>query len=485
MKINLEKLEKKLKIKFKDSELLLKSLTHKSFDPINSYEKLEFLGDRVLGLIISKKLLEVYPEEQEGVLDKNIKNYRAYSGYLQNQNFNYKINFNKINSYIKKFNENYEKKKLNIIDYKYEKKPKKINLGFVSPDFREHPVGYCIRNVIKELKLNNFNLYGYYNNKIKDNLTNEFEKNFDNFENILYHSTEQIINKIRNDGIHILIDLAGHTINNNLEIFYYKPAPIQMSWLGSMNTTGIKEIDYKIIDENIFLKSVEKNYTEKLLALPNIWTDYVVNKGEIIKPKIDLTEEDPVVFGSFVALRKINNEVIKLWSEVLKKFPTTKIHFIARELEDIKVEKELKKQFLNYGIGENRLILQKSTDHITYLKSYSKVHISLDPFPFNAVTTSFESIWMGTPVFCIEGDSVLSRCTYSINKNLNMDEWIAKDKSDYITKLGKIISDKRKLIMTKKNLRKIAIENNLFNSSRFTKNLAIKLTNIWREFLIE
>lgn len=449
-------------------------------DPTNE----EYLTNLAFALIQSLNINDGI-EILEKVLDKNIKNNRAYSGYLQNQNFNYKINFNKINNYIKKFNQSYEKEKLNIINFNYEKNPKKLNIGFISPDFREHPVGYCIRNVIKQLKLNNFNLYGYYNHKIKDSLTNEFEKDFDNFENIFGHSNEQIINKIRKDGIHILIDLAGHSINNNLEIFYYKPAPIQMSWLGSMNTTGIKEIDYKIIDENIFLKSIEKNYTEKLLTLPNIWTDYVVNKGENIESTIHQKEEDPVIFGSFVALRKINNEVIKLWSEVLNKFPTTKMHFIARELEDINVEKDLRNKFLRYGIDFSRLIMEKSTDHITYLKSYSKIHISLDPFPFNAVTTSFESIWMGVPVFCLEGDTALSRCVYSINKNLSMNEWIAKDRSDYIIKLGKIIYDKKKLILTKKNLRKNALKNDLFNSSKFTKNLAIKLKNIWEEFAIE
>ena len=449
-------------------------------DPTNE----EYLTNLAFALIQSLNITDGI-EILEKVLDKNIKNYRAYSGYLQNQNFNCGIDFNKINSYIKKFSKNYERKKLNIVNFNYEKNPRKVNIGFISPDFRKHPVGYCIKSVIKQLKLHNVNSYGYYNYKTKDNLTTELEKDFDNFEIIFGYSNEQIINKIRKDGIHILIDLAGHTISNNLEIFYYKPAPIQMSWLGSMNTTGVEEIDYKIIDENIFSQSIKKHYTEKLLILPNIWTDYVVSDGENIDATIHQTEEDPITFGSFVALRKINNEVIKLWSEVLRKFPTTKIHFIASELEDFNVEKNLRNQFLSYGIGANRLILEKSKDHVAYLKSYSKVHISLDPFPFNAVTTSFESIWMGVPVFCLEGDTALSRCVYSINKNLNMNEWIAKDKSDYIYKLDKIISNKRKLILTKKKLRKHALENNLFNSSKFTKDFAIKLTDIWKKFSIE
>ena len=162
---------------------------------------------------------------------------------MQNQNFNPHINYNKLNNYIKKFNQSYKRKILNIVDFKFDKNPKKINLGFISPDFRAHPVGYCIRNIVRYLNLYNFNLYAYYNFDIEDNLTLEFKKNFGHFTNITKLSNKQIIDKVRTDGIHILIDLAGHTINNNLDIFYYKAAPIQMSWLGSMNTTGIKEMD--------------------------------------------------------------------------------------------------------------------------------------------------------------------------------------------------------------------------------------------------
>ena len=128
------------------------------------------------------------------------------------------------------------------------------------------------------------------------------------------------------------------------------------------------------------------------------------------------------------------------------------------------------------------MILKKSSDYKNYLESYLKVDISLDPFPWNGVTTSFESIWMGVPIFCLEGNSAYSRCTYSINKNLNMDDWIAKDENDYLIKLEKIIKNKEKLLSIKKELRKNAIKNNLFNSKNFTRDLANKLNQVWKDF---
>ena len=178
----------------------------------------------------------------EKLLDKNLKNSNILSKYLFNQNYNADINFDKVNNYINKFYQSYNKENFKINSFCFNKKPEKINLGFVSPDFRSHPLGYAMINVIKNLKVHNFNLFAYYNFNIEDNLTNEFKKNFNYFKNISKLNDAQTVNEIRSDGIHILIDLAGYTLRNRLSIFLYNPAPIQISWLGYLPTTGIKEI---------------------------------------------------------------------------------------------------------------------------------------------------------------------------------------------------------------------------------------------------
>jgi len=420
----------------------------------------------------------------EKLLDNNINNKRAYNGYLFFQNYNPLNNFKKVNKYIDEFNK-INKKDISSNQNYYDKKSyNKINLAFISPDFRNHPVGYAITNVIKSLKKYNFNLFGYYNFNINDSLTSELKNSFDYFYNIFDLSDKEIVKKIRSNNIHILIDLAGHSVNNNLAIFYNKPAPIQISWLGYLPTTGVKEIDYKIGDPYIYPKSLAKNYSEKFLNLPRIWSDFELKKiDNKIEPDFK-NDNKFIIFGCFVTLQKINDEVIKLWSKVLNKFINTKIHFKAPELNDVSIQKLLISKFAFHGVGAERLILEKSSDYDSYIKSYSKVHISLDPFPWNGVTTSFESIWMGVPVFCLEGNTAYSRCAYSINKNLKMDDWIAKDKNDYLLKLEKILSDKKKLHLTKKSLRKNAIKYNLFNSQKFTEDLANRLNKVWKDFTI-
>ena len=448
----------------------------------NDQEYLTNLGLALIESLNFKEGMQIL----EQILDKNINNKRAFSGYLFNQNYNPQINYDKINNYIKKFNDKSKKDNLNIVNFCYKKKPEKINVGFISPDFRSHPVGYAITNVIEHLKSYNFKLFGYYNFSLVDELTNKFKKDFDHFQNIADLNDEQVINKIRSDGIHILIDLAGYTFHNRLSIFFSNPAPIQISMIGYLPTTGIQEIKFKIGDPYVYPENTEKNFSEKILRLPNIWSDFVVKQNiDLAQSSLD-ENNDEIIFGCFVTLRKINDNVIKLWSKVLKKFSNTKICFKAPELNNVLIEKDLKKKFLNYGIKSGQLIIEKSSDYKTYLESYSKVHISLDPFPWNGVTTSFESIWMGVPVFCLKGgDLPYSRCTYSINKNLKMDEWIANDENDYLNKLEKIILNKKELLLIKKNLRERAIKNNLFNSKEYTKNLADTLNMVWKNFAIE
>jgi len=445
----------------------------------------EYLANLAFALIESLNFKEGM-QILEQLLDKNIINRRVLSGYLFNQNYNPQINFIKLNNYIKKFNQSLKKDNLNIINFCYKKNPEKINVGLVSPDFRSHPVGYAFTNVIEHLKSYNFNLFGYYSFSFEDNLTNKFKKDFDTFHNVTDLNDEQIINKIRSDGIHILIDLAGYTFNNRLSIFLYNPAPIQISMLGYLPTTGIREIKYKIGDPYIYPQTIEKNFSEKILRLPNIWSDFFVKQNvNIPQPSFD-KKNGQIIFGCFVTLRKINDDVIKLWSKVLKKFPNTKIYFKAPELNDISIGDNLKNKFFKHDIKSDRLILEKSSDYKTYLESYLKVHISLDPFPWNGATTSFESIWMGVPIFCLKGsNSAYSRCSYSINKNLKMDDWIAQDENDYLVKLQKILSNKKELLLIKKNLRENAIKNNLFNSKEFARNLANKLNEVWKNFTIE
>ena len=485
-----------LKINPSDSEVInnlaLSYLKNKKYEEaINHYRNLikinpndqEYLTNFATTLIESLNFEEGM-QLLEKLLDKNISNRRALSSYLFNQNYNLKSDTNKINNYITQFNQSLLKNKLNIVDFCFKKNPQKINVGFVSPDFRSHPVGYALTNVIKYLKFYNFNLFAYYNFTLNDDLTNKFKKDFDFFHDITNLNDEQTINKIRSDGIHILIDLAGYTFNNRLSIFFDNPAPIQISMLGYLSSTGIKEIKYKIGDPYIYPETLEKNFSEKILRLPNIWSNFSVKE---YTDKSDLSPNeisDQIIFGCFVTLRKINDDVIKLWSEVLKKFTNTKIFFKSPELNNTLIEENLIKKFLKHGIKSDRLILERSSDYKSYLESYLKVHISLDPFPWNGVTTSFESIWMGVPVFCLKGNNLpYSRCTYSINKNLGMDDWIAKDKNDYFNKLEKILSDKNKLLLIKKNLRENAIKSDLFNSKKYAKNLANILNQTWKDFI--
>jgi hypothetical protein len=314
---------------------------------------------------------------------------------------------------------------------------KKIKIGFVSGDLRNHPVGYFLENVAPKLK-DEFELYAYNNHLKEDDLTLRLKPNFKSWNSVFYLDDLDLINLIRKDGINILFDLSGWTDKSRLEIFKYKPAPIQVSWAGYLASTGYPEIDYIIGDPIVTPKKDDDHFSEKVWRLPNIWCS-------LTAPKIDflLNIETPalrnqyVTFGAFCNLSKINTTIIELWSKILSSVKDSKLSLRAKQFKD----KELKNKFINLFLERNvkphQLIIQEGSDRKTLLNDYNNIDIVLDTFPYGGGTTSFEAAWMGVPILTKKGDTFLSRCGESINFNLNMNEWTASSNEDYVIKAMK------------------------------------------------
>ena len=153
-------------------------------------------------------------------------------------------------------------------EWNIEKNPKKLRIGFVSGDFRNHPVGYFLQNLVENLQSKSIELYGYTTRFIEDDLTKNFKESFFEWRQLANKDDEEAANLIHNDGIHILFDLSGHTDGNRLPIFAWKPAPIQVSWLGYWATTGVNEIDYILGDPYVMPKKESHHFTEKIWHLP-------------------------------------------------------------------------------------------------------------------------------------------------------------------------------------------------------------------------
>ena len=397
--------------------------------------------------------------------------------YLENNNSEFYF------SLINKFRSSLVSiKKDLLIKFRFETKPKKLKIGFISGDFKEHPVGYLLKDTLKYLKEKNLKLFAYSNTLKKDNYSLKLKSHFNSWNEIYNKTDKELVNQIRNDGIHILIDLSGHSAKNRLPIFINKVAPIQITWGGYPGSTGISEIDYIIGDGYVTPFKDKKYFTEKIFHLPNIWISFTAPDFDIKIKELPANKNKYITFGSFNNLAKINEDVICLWSKIIKAVPKSKIFFKSAPLDNLNMRKKLIDNFKKYNIDSNSIILEGKSARYQSLESYNKVDIALDPFPYSGAITTFEAMWMGVPVLTKKGSKFVSRQTESINNNSNMSDWVAENEEDYYKKAIKFASDIKYLSKVKANLRNKVLSSPSFNSSLFAKQFDEMLWKLWNDF---
>lgn len=413
----------------------------------------------------------------------NPKNLSVYQNYIFNLNYseNFKIEdyffiIEKMKLILKKYEE-HEIKKIHSINF-----DKKIKIGFVTADFKKHAVGFQIFDVIKNLAKNNdFELYAYYNNNNnEDFLTEKFKLLFKSWVNIFFMDTLQIIKKIKQDNIMILVDLSGHTVGNRIEVFFNKPAKIQVSWAGYLASTGLKEIDYIIADKNSvnFDKKQENQFVEKIWRMTNCWSvlsvenDILAHELDIIIPnEIPAIKNGYLTFGCFNNLNKVNKEIIKIWSKILIN-TNGKLLIKTKELDHKDFRDKIKNNFFLNGVNDNQLILEGFSDRGELLKKYNMIDLALDTFPYNGGTTSLECSWMCVPILTKIGDRFLSKCGESINKSLSLNELIANNNEEYISKAINYSRNIKSLQKVKEYLIQNRSKFKIFNSQDFANELA-------------
>jgi len=372
-----------------------------------------------------------------------------------------------------------------LLKYQFENKPKKLKIGFVSGDLWEHPVGYILLDVLKNLKKKELELVAYSNFPKKDDFSLKLKSHFTKWHEIHNKKDDEVINLIRNDKINILIDLSGHSAKNRLSVFMNKAAPVQISWGGYPGFTGISEIDYVIGDIHVTPKKDENFFSNKVFILPKIWICFTTPETQIEIKELPAVKNGYITFGSFNNLSKINEEVISLWSKILNAVPKSKIFLNNKTLKDIKMREMIIDNFKKNNVNSNSIILDSTSPRKKTLDSYNKIDIALDPFPYSGAITTFEAIWMGVPVLTKKGNQFVSRTTESINHNSGMSDWVAIDENEYLSKAIKFSSNINELKKIRKNLRKTTINLPSFNTLLFTEEFSKALWKIWENFILQ
>lgn len=352
-------------------------------------------------------------------------------------------------------------------------KNKKIKIGYFSGDFKLHPVGLIVSKLFSLHNKNEFEIFGFSSNSEHnpdDKITKEILNSFDKFYDISKKSDEEIMSDVKNFSLDIAIDLSGFTKDNRTSLFGKRIAPIQVNFLGYPGTTG-KFNDYIIADKYLIPEKSKKFYFEKILYMPNFFLpnnnkesppDDTFNKKSLNIP------ENSFVFSCFNNRTKINPFIFNCWMRILKKVNNSVILFV--EFNSYAKE-NLKKEALKRNINPNRLIFSPLIDFDKRLLRYKFCDLFLDTFPYTAHSTASECLWSETPLLTLTGESFQSRVSFSLLKNLEMDELITYSIEEYEKKAIDIGSNKLVLKQIKNKLGQSIKKTSIFNMTDYVKNL--------------
>ena len=408
----------------------------------------------------------------EKILEIDISSIDEWCSYIYINNFVKNWNQEKFYKKSTEFSENIESIDQNNLKLNFVNKNRRIKIGFFTSDFTlYHSISYFLRSVLKNLDKNKFEIV-IISNALKDQDSDDFNKIIDNWYNIRDLNDLSALKFIREKNLDIIFDLMGFTGEHRISLFKNKIAPIQISWLGYTNTSGLKEMNYIFADKNLIFEKEEKFYSEKVIKFETIWNAHEGFKIKRNKVKTPAIRNKFITFGSFNNFNKISDQTLQVWSVILKKVKNSKL--ILKSSINFNLEDFRKKLELN-GIVKNVEIVDKNMNFYDHLTQYENIDLALDTFPYNGVTTTFEAIWKGVPVLSILGFNFNSRCGSSILKNLGIDDLIASDEDDYIAKAKYFSNNLQALIGLRDKVYDLALKSPLFDTKNFTINFENKI----------
>ncbi|MEO5376817.1 MAG: tetratricopeptide repeat protein [Magnetococcus sp. DMHC-6] len=359
---------------------------------------------------------------------------------------------------------------------------RRLRVGLVSGDFFKHPVGYFLEGVVTAIDPQAVELYAFANHTEEDDLTQRLKAVIPHWRIVKDFSDEKLAHLIRSEGVDILVDLAGHSARNRLSMFAWKPAPVQVAWLGYFATTGVGGIDYILGDAINLPPEDVGHFTETPWHLPDCYLCFTPPDIAISVAPLPALSTGYVTFGCFNNTTKMTPAVVTCWTEILNRIPNSRLFLKSKNLADPVMRQTVLDRFSQAGLDVERLILEGPDRRENYLASYHRVDISLDPFPFPGGTTSVEGLWMGVPVLTKRGHRFISHQGETILSHGGLSDWIARDGDDYVAKAVAFANDLPKLAALRARLRAQVLRSPLFDAKKFAQNLVAAWQGMWHKW---
>lgn len=359
---------------------------------------------------------------------------------------------------------------------------RRLKVAYVSGDFCSHAVAYFIEPILASHDKSRVEIYGYYNHAQHDDHTDRIVGYMDHWLVCNNMSDEQLAERIRADGIDILVDLSGHTALNRLPVFARKPAPVQASWIGYPGSTGLTAMDYRITDPWQDPPGLTECYhSETVIRLPGGMAFQPEPDSPAVNALPALTSGE-LIFASLNNLSKVNQAVVNLWGRILSALPQARL--MLGNVTDSGVEQRLIGMFSQAGIGAERLILQPRVTMAGYLALHQQIDVALDPFPYNGGTTTMHSLWMGVPVITLAGDHPVSRLSAAHMSRVGLSEFISHSEEEYLQCALRAAQDLPALNRVRQSLRE-RMNGPECDPANITRHLEAAYRDMWRKWCAE
>ena len=357
----------------------------------------------------------------------------------------------------------------------------RLRVGYVSPDFYDHAVARFLLPLLGGHARERFKVFAYSDVVQADGVTQALQAAVEHWRPVAGWSDQRLGEQIVADGIDILVDLSGHAGKNRLLVLARKPAPLQVTYLGYPNTTGLAAIDYRIVDGWSDPEGMtDPHYTEKLWRLPDTAWCY--------RPLADLAEPEPsprlaegkVAFGSFNNLAKMSVKCVELWAAVLRSVPHSTLALKTKGLADATVCRDVVARFERLGVAGERLVFSPWTKTVReHMEYHREIDVALDTFPYQGTTTTCDALWMGVPVVTLAGDMHHSRVGVSLLTNVGLPDLVAKSPEEFGRIAVGLANAPERLAKIQTGLRAQMAASPLRNEVKFARQFEAALTAMW------
>ncbi len=360
---------------------------------------------------------------------------------------------------------------------------KRLRIGYVSPDFRDHPVAAFLEPVLETHDKKAFEIFCFDTSPAaEDSVTARLKRSADRWHSVVDLTDQALADTIRKSQIDILVDLSGHTKWNRLLMFALRPSPIQATWLGYLSTTGLTAMDYRITDGYLDPEGeTEHLHTETLYRLPH----HSCFRPSPQSPPVSALPASTtgyITFGSMNQWPKVSDEVKDAWASLLRHVDRSRLLIVARGGQNPVFREHIIGEFVLRGIEATRIRVLPALDFLAFLDLFNEIDISLDPFPYGGGTTTMQSLWMGVPVVTLRGATALARNSVGLLSEVGLKRLVASTPSDYVTAAADFAGNINQLAGVRANLRNRVAASYLTDARQFSENLESAYRSMWRKY---